>query len=181
MNIFSRLFKGKLKVPYVPQINDNACGAAVLEMIYKYYGLKNISQEDIFNKYREFEPRGSGNLRLSTDNLVRDAKERGFESIWDRVDTSDKINSIELLRKLTIDFKIPVIVCQKFSDEYPLIGHFRMVVCVKNNIIYVHDPHLKSGGAFIKWKADKFMDFWKKTGDNVTGGVFVIIKRKDKS
>jgi len=171
----------KLKVPYISQINDNACGAAVLEMVYKYYGLKNISQEDIFNKYKELEPHGSGNLRLSTGSLVQDAKERGFESDWDYVDTNDKISSIELLREATNDFKVPVIVCQKFSDEYPLIGHFRIVVGVEGDIVYVHDPHLKTGGAFMKWKADKFMDFWKKTGENVTGGVFVVIKRKEES
>lgn len=169
--------KDCIGVPYVSQINENACGAAVLEMIYKYYGLDNISQEGIFNKYKKLEPHGSDNFILSTDSLVSDAQGRGFLSFWARTDYNDKENSSDLLRRLTIDSKIPVIVCQKFTDELPLIGHFRIVVGVRGNIVYLHDPHAKNGGAFKKWEINKFMEFWKPTGKNVTGGVFIVIKK----
>jgi len=97
-DFYNKLFKKKLGVPYIPQINENACGAAVLEMVYKYYGLENISQDEIFNKYKEFEPYGSGNIRLSTDNLVSDALGRGFLSFWARGDYNNKENSINLLK-----------------------------------------------------------------------------------
>src|SRR3989344_7418225 len=83
--MFDRFLKRKLKVPYILQINENACGAAVLEMVYRYYGLNDISQEDIFNKYKEHEPYGSGNFRITVDNIVSDAKERGFSSFFYRI------------------------------------------------------------------------------------------------
>ena len=36
---------------------------------------------------------------------------------------------------------------------------------------------LEIGGAYQKWEAQKFMEFWQPTGQNVTGGIFVIIKK----
>lgn len=169
--------KNKLKVPYISQVNDAACGPAVLEMVYKYYGIANISQENIFNKYKEFEPLGSGNYRLTTVNLVNDALGMGFSSFWARADYNDKEKIVDLLRRLVIDSKIPLIVCQKFTNEQPQLGHFRIVVGMKNNIVYIHDPHVKDGGAFKEWSIDKFMEFWKPTGSNVTGGIFIVIKK----
>lgn len=56
-----------LKVPYITQFDPNACGPAVLHMIYEYYDLKNVSQEIIFDIYQELEPHGSGNLRMTTE------------------------------------------------------------------------------------------------------------------
>jgi len=176
--ISNRSYGSKLKVPYIQQINKNACGAAVLEMIYKYYGIKNITQSDIFNKYKEPEPHGTGNNRISTDDLVRDASGQGFLSFWARADYNNKETSFNLLRRLTMESKIPVIVCQKFTNKEPLIGHFRIVVGIKdNNIVYVHDPHVEKGGGFKEWSIDHFMEFWKPTGKNVTGGVFIVIKK----
>jgi len=178
--MFDRFLKRKLKVPYILQINENACGAAVLEMVYRYYGLNDISQEDIFNKYKEHEPYGSGNFRITVDNIVSDAKERGFSSFWNRINCANHKDAINTLKRLTMDLRIPVIVCQKFTEEQPLIGHFRIVVGIKNNIVYVHDPHVSNGGKDKEWVIERFMEFWQPTGENVTGGVYVVIKNKKK-
>lgn len=165
-----------INVPFVSQISKNACGAAVLEMVYGYYGLKNISQKAIFDKYKRLEPHGSGNNIISTSNLVSDASGRGFLSFWAKVDYTSKEDSRDLFIRLVMNSKIPIIACQKFTDKEPLIGHFRIVVGVKDNIVYVHDPFLMDG-AFQEWDIDKFMDYWQPTGQNVTGGVFIVIKK----
>jgi len=68
-------------------------------------------------------------------------------------------------------------VCQRFSDKSPLIGHFRIVIGLGNDTIILHDPHPKHGGEAVRWNKERFIDFWKKTGKNVTGGVFVVIKK----
>ena len=174
--IYNRLFSKNLKVSYISQINENACGAAVLEMVYKYYGLKNVSQEEIFNKYQELEPHGSGNLRITTDNLISDALSRGLHSFWARSNYGNRASVLDLLQRV-ISSRIPLIVCQKFTDEQPQMGHFRIVVGIRGNVIYVHDPHAGLGGAYKKWGVEKFLEFWQPTGDNVTGGVFVVIKK----
>ncbi len=166
-----------LEVPFIPQINSNACGAAVLEMIYNYYGLKDISQKKLFKKYQELEPHGSGNYRFSTNALLLDARQKGFSSFWGRADYVDIENSIGLLKIFINDLHIPVIVCQKFTEEQPMIGHFRIVLGINNRSIYLHDPNKSIGGAFKKWNIKKFLEFWQPTGNNVTGGVFVVIKK----
>jgi len=165
-----------LQVPYIPQINANACGAAVLEMVYKYYGLDNITQQELMDEYQELEPHGSGNFRLTTDNLVLDARKRGFESEWSRADL-ESLDEVTALLNFLIDNKAPLIVCQKFTEALPLIGHFRIVVGIDNKTIYLHDPSSEIGGANLTWSVDKFLSFWQPTGANVTGGVFVIINR----
>ena len=168
-----------LKVPYIKQINSNSCGAAVLEMVYKYYGIENVSQEELMDRYKELEPHGSGNYRMATDTLVADAKEKGFKSECLRANYKSAKDCFSLLRENIEIKKIPVIVCQKFTDEEPLIGHFRVVIGMDENSIYLHDPHLETGGERLKWSLDKFINFWQPTGDNVTGGIFCLISKKD--
>jgi len=174
--VFHRLLTRKLQVPFVYQINDNACGAAVLEMIYRYYGINNIDQRGIFNQYREIEPALGKELRIATDSLIRDAANRGFQADWDRADYEKRDKSIELLKNFVND-GIPIIVCQQFTKEQPLIGHFRVVVGIGGGTIYLHDPHPKYGGRSLKWSLDQFMDFWQPTGPNVTGGVYIVIRK----
>ena len=166
-----------LKVPYIAQFNSNACGAAVLQMIYEYYGLQDVSQEILFNTYQELEPRGSGNLRMTTDALVQDSRERGFNSGWSRVNYSSNEDSINLLKILVLKNKIPIIVCQKFTEDHPTIGHFRIVLGIDEGFVYLHDPNNEIGGPKLKWPINKFMDFWQWTGDNVTGGIFCYISK----
>ncbi len=165
-----------LEVPYVQQFNTNTCGAAVLEMIYKYNGLKNISQQELMVKYQELEPHGSGNYRMTTDSLITDARARGFNAGWIRVNWESIKDSISLI-KVFMDFGIPVIVCQKFTNELPSIGHFRIVLGIQGEIIYLHDPNIETGGANLEWPISKFMEFWKPTGDNVTGGILCFINK----
>ncbi|MDD5147429.1 MAG: papain-like cysteine protease family protein [Candidatus Daviesbacteria bacterium] len=178
MNKTSHNLSGrKLKVSYIAQINENACGAAVLEMIYKHYGIKDVSQEDILKRYQELEPHGSGNIRITTDSLVLDARKRGFRSFWGRVDYSNVENSMNLLKTFIEDLHLPIIVCQKFTEDQPLIGHFRIVLGINKNVVYLHDPHREKGGPYRKWKTQQFMEFWQPTGNNVTGGIFIIISK----
>lgn len=175
--IYSIVTGTLLSVPYAPQINENACGAAVLEMVYRYYGLKDASQSGLYDKYKVLEPHGSGNFRFDTDSLVVDALGRGFLASWERAQYEDKKSVIDLFKELVQKNKVPIIVCQKFTDTQPLIGHFRVVVGISGEKIYVHDPHVTLGGAYQEWPIEKFIDFWKPTGKNVTGGIYVVIKK----
>ncbi len=166
----------KLEVSYIPQINTNACGAAVLEMIYRYYGLNNFSQEVLMNTYQVLEPHGSGNFQLTTDTLIFDARSKGFNAGWIRANWGNPADSISLLRMI-INAGIPAIVCQTFTNDQPLIGHFRIVVGVGENTVYLHDPNSNIGGANMEWTIEKFLYFWRQTGNNVTGGVLIFISR----
>ncbi len=73
----------------------------VLEMVYKYYGVGSVSQEEkLMRQYQELEPHGSGNLRITTDSLVTNAQEKGFESEWRRANYLSISECSKLLRKL---------------------------------------------------------------------------------
>jgi len=165
-----------LEVPYVQQFNNNACGAAVLEMIYRFYGFYNVSQQEIFETYSELEPHGSRNLRITTDNLVRDARSKGFNARRERVDYSNEKECITIIENFFAK-GIPIIVCQKFTNAQPKIGHFRIVLGIDSSNVYLHDPNSEMEGPELKWPIKQFIDCWQPTGQNVIGGVYVIITK----
>jgi ABC-type bacteriocin/lantibiotic exporter with double-glycine peptidase domain len=169
---------GLLQVPYAAQIDPNSCGAAVLEMIYRYYRISPVDQNDIFNAYKELEPHGSGNFRMSTDSLVRDARRHGLDAGWERANFRSTQDSIAQLRLWVEERRVPLIVCQKFTDRSPLIGHFRIVLGLDRGDIVLHDPSPEVGGAALRWPEAKFMDYWQPTGENVTGGVYIWSRLK---
>ena len=160
-------------IPYVAQFRQGACGAAILEMLYGYYGL-HVTQQEIFEKYASLELHGSGKYAISTDNIVEDARSRGFYAYWARANYEDTVKCIGVLRDM-VRAQIPTIVCQKFTDEQPLLGHFRLILDVTPTSVVLHDPKQEIGGPRLEWSTEKFMDFWQPTGLNVTGGVYISI------
>jgi predicted double-glycine peptidase len=166
----------KLTVPYIAQINVNACGAAALAMMYGYHGVSSVTQEELMEKYRELEPHGSGNFRLSTNSLVRDAQDRGLAAGWNRANWRDAGEAAALLQS-ALDAGIPLIVCQIFTESEPLIGHFRVVTGMEDGYVYLHDPHPVLGGENLKWPIEMFLRFWRATGENVTGGVSIFMHK----
>jgi predicted double-glycine peptidase len=166
-----------LNVPFVQQMDDNSCGAAALEMVYRYFGIKDVSQEEIYEKYKKLEPHNTGNFRLDTESLVADAQNHGFRSDWKKLDLSSKDYVFQAL-SLLVENDILVIVCQQFTEEDKIIGHFRVVVGVNDGKIILHDPHPKIGGPNLEWSVDKFINLWEETGLNVVGGVYIYIHNK---
>lgn len=164
----------KLEVPFVKQINKDACGAAVLEMVYKFYGLKDVSQKEIFNQYKREDDEGLGALAIGVVDLVNDALSRGFVSYWNRVDWQDTKRAIEQTRWF-VNGGVPIIVCQQ-SNRDPKLGHFKVLVGYDNENIYLHDPDKENSGVPLKIDNTSFVKAWSKTGKNVTGGVFVFIQ-----
>jgi len=164
------MLKERLKVPYVEQNNENSCGPAALEMVFKFYGI-NINQNDIFEQYKKPNPDLKDNYYITTDDLVNFAKNNGFnESFWKKTDLTEK--EINNLINGFIEKRIPIIACQQFTKEIPS-GHFRVVTGIFKNKIYFHDPY---DGPRKNWTMNKFIDYWMPSGKTVTGGVYIIIK-----
>ena len=168
-----------LSIPFVYQYNKNSCGAAALEMVYKYFRLKDISQEDIFEKYKKLEPHESGNYYITVKDLILDAKSKDFHTKLYRINYSS-IQSLSLLKEI-LDKSVPIIVCQQYTKEKPLIGHFRVVVGINDKFVFFHDPSQKVGGENLKWSYQEFLDYWQPTGKNVSGGIFFILFKDDNS
>ena len=163
-----------LKVPYVKQINEAACGVAALEMVYKWYGVTNFFQEKTFNAYKALEPHNTGNLRITTDDLVKNARDNGFNSGWLRVNYASVEDSLFALKIFLNKVKIPIIVCQQSKTD-PRLGHFKVVIDVKDREIFFHDPNQVLNGENLNCPIETFLKCWQPTGYNVTGGVFIFI------
>jgi uncharacterized protein YvpB len=160
-----------LLVKPIKQIHPNACGVGALEMVYRYFGITNFSQEEIFNKYKTLEPHGSGNYMILTKDLLIDTQERGLKADMCKFFnfTSKELN---FLRQIIIS-GIPIIVCQQFSKESPLIGHFRLVIGFEGKNIIFNDPFT---GQTLIISEKEFIELWQPTGQNVTGGIFLVIR-----
>lgn len=162
-----------LPVFYRQQFNDHACGAAALEMLCKYYGRATaFSQKSVFKRLSHLEPHGSGNYRISSDDLMEAARRRGLHAGWGRV-SMDAAERLQQLDYFLEQERVPLIACQKYTDDLPDLGHFRVMLAFDDKSITVHDPCPKFGGASKQWDMEKFIDYWKYTGLNVTGGVAI--------
>jgi predicted double-glycine peptidase len=165
-----------LQIDFVKQ-KEFHCGAACLEMVYKYFNLKNLTQTEIFEKWKKFDT-NTGNYYISTNDLVSDVNERGFYSELKRFNYLDQQEAICELKNI-IDQGYPVIVCQKWNKKNPSVGHFRLVLGIDEEFVYFHDPDKDT--RFKNRKSDKyshkkFLDFWQPTGEFVTGGYGFYIK-----
>ena len=164
-----------LSVPYCAQFNDYACGAAVLRMVYLFHGI-SVRQEEIFETRREADP-FSGGVKLTAQSLVDDAVSRGFRSRWDRVNHTDAQHSIAQLRTLLETQRTPVIVSQRYTDQHPSLGHFRLVYALGKGGVLLHDPCRRTGGQARRWDIEPFMQRWQPNGTTVMGGVYVVVQR----
>jgi ABC-type bacteriocin/lantibiotic exporter with double-glycine peptidase domain len=165
-----------LTVPFVEQISNCACGAAALEMVVRYYRpskLTKFSQAKMIRLRSEHEPLGTGNYRITTDNIVSQAHGHGFGADWGRVSPVQ-----EVLTKQVTHFvdklRMPLIACQRSNHDY-MLGHFRVIIGAEKTGVIIHDPDEGRGGARQVWTWDKLLDHWKQTGPNVTGGVAIWI------
>ncbi len=168
----------KLNVPYIAQNHPNSCGPACLEMIYKFFDLNNISQTDLFEKYKEPNTEDPNILFVKTNKLAEDAKNNNFEVIHAVFDIENNHNLFKEIKEFIEINYVPIMVCQQFRKEESHIGHFRVIIgFTDSNEVILHDPHPEFGGDSQVWSQEKFIDFWRKTGTNVVGGEFFYIKK----
>ncbi len=167
----------KLTVPFYRQISEHSCGAAALEMVVRYYRRSKstkFSQTKMFRSFAEHEPLGTGNYRITSDNIISYARNRGFHAGWGRVSPAQEVLKNEVTYFVD-NLSIPLIVCQRYTDDLYKLGHFRVIIGIEETGVILHDPDQKSGGAHQEWTWDKLLDHWKQTGPNVTGGVTIWI------
>jgi ABC-type bacteriocin/lantibiotic exporter with double-glycine peptidase domain len=162
-----------LRVFHRYQFHENACGAAVLEMTLKYFG-RNVafSQKSTFKRLGSPEPHRSGNYRISSDDLMELASRRGLCTGWGRV-SRHREELIGQLDYFLVRERIPLIACQRYTPEMPLLGHFRVIVAFDRDTVTFHDPCKKTGGPARRLSMNEFVENWQRTGENVTGGVAV--------
>ena len=165
-----------LAVPFHKQMSEFASGAAALEMVVRYHHpskLTKFSQSKIYNKLKQLAPHSGDAYRTTIDDLIKAADWRGFRTGWGRV--SPIIPTMaQHVRYFIETARIPLIVCQRRTDQDFLFGHFRVVIGIEGDVI-LHDPHPETGGANLCWPLDKLDDYWRTTGANVSGGAAIWI------
>lgn len=165
-----------LKVPYIVQNDVTHCGGAALEMVFKHLKNNKVTQDEIFEKYKNLEPHDTGNFRIKTDDLVAEARLQGFRASVGKDLLMAHADTRELLDLFINKLKLPIIVCQQFPQN-PLLGHFRVVTGFENDVVTFHDPHPQIGGRFMKMSLVDFIAAWQPTGNNVTGGIYIWVRK----
>ncbi len=164
-----------LSVPYIKQHNNYSCGAAALEMVYKYYGLNDVTQSEIFDQSEKFDM-GNGELILKEETLVSDAKNRKFFAGIFKATFSDIEDGVSYLKSF-IDKDIPLIVCQQWEINSET-GHYRVVTGVDKRFVYFHDPNIENSGRCIEWRHEKFFNHWNANGKMVLGNTCTVVSKE---
>jgi hypothetical protein len=163
-----------LSVPFVSQLRYH-CGPAALEMVYRYLGLNDISQTEIFQKTTKHTD-SFGNQFILVKDLVIDAQERGFGSFAIDFTNSSPQEIISVVKSF-LAHKIPIISCGQWKKDRN-IGHFRVILKVDDVHVYFHDPDLPSKTGYTKYTHDSFLGYWKSRAQLI-GNMGLIIYRKE--
>lgn len=164
-------------MPFFPQRNEWACGAAAFEMAYRYLRpsrLSKLNVDKLFRRNAEGDPHARASARIAIEDIVAAANARGLHSAWGIV-SADPIRMVEQLRHFVGTLRIPVIACQRFTDDDRLAGHYRVVYGVSIDGVLLHDPHVGHGGPSQSWSYDKLIAAWRPSGKNVVGGAAIWI------
>ncbi len=159
-----------LNVPYKEQKSTNSCGAACMEMIFKYYGY-DIQEDEIVNELL-VKCNQSNRKYIKTADIVEYAIQKGFNAFWGHMQIIDGI-------RMLIDDGFPVIVLQRATIKNELLAHFRVVRGYEKTSFIINDPENKNSQIIPQ---DSFLKLWKKQlrGENTDENVFILIYPKNK-
>ena len=119
--------------PYVHQAKPNSCGAACLLMVYKYFGLNELTEQEVFSSVVGSNSAGSFFPHCRTYRMVADAISRGFAATgFFSIATKDTILFCR-------DAKIELILLVRLRNTG--CGHFGVVSNATNGQIYLLDPN----------------------------------------
>ncbi len=163
-----------MQIPYraeeITKNNERKCAAAALQMVYHSFGLTTIQQFEVWRKIKTKDARGNWYSR--THALARDARLRGLHSLV--VKLSDE-HRLSVLRRC-LEHGVRVILNYRVDSGSPL-GHFTVLVDVKEDAIVVHDTE-QGRGPNYRVKFGDLWDLWRPLGipgDEITGNVIVAI------
>ena len=159
-----------LNVPYIEQKANNSCGAACMEMIFKYYG-KEIQEDEIVNELL-VKCNQSNRKYIRTADIVEYAIQKGFNAFWGYMQIIDGI-------RMLIDDGFPVIVIQRADIKNESLAHFKVVKGYKKTSFIINDPENINSQITPQ---DSFLKLWKKQifGENTDENVFILIYPKNK-
>ncbi|MBP9711307.1 MAG: C39 family peptidase [Candidatus Pacebacteria bacterium] len=166
-----------MNVPYIQQKDPNSCGVAALEMLYRFYGVDTLDQLEVYERIKTPAPHGNDNFYVLASSLKAEAEAGGFKV--ELVYPNDLQKSFEILEQ-SVRENVPVIVIQRFTEELPEVGHFRVVTNINKKYVRFHDPSsLKNvGGKDKRWSREKFSRFWQANANRVVpeGGYLILRK-----
>lgn len=159
-----------LNVPYVSQAGETHCGAACLEMVYRFLGITDTSQEKIWQKRKILRPDGSADY-IPTQGMVDDAVNKGLYVLVGQICLEvEKCN--ESLRNILVS-GLPVIAGKQWTKN-PTYGHFVVVIGLKYNHVVYLDPELNQKPQ--EKRIGDFISEWQHTtGEEVVDGRFLVV------
>ncbi|MBI1834019.1 MAG: C39 family peptidase [Candidatus Andersenbacteria bacterium] len=131
-----------LKLVYRKQKYPHSCGPAVLEMMLHAAGTR-VSHERLIRDTKATPTYGT-----SRADMIRVLRQYGLH-------THTHINSS--LAEITFFLQHHIPVAVNYRDLVENQGHFAVVVGIKNNVVYLHDPDYQ---AHYKIPAKVFMRRW---------------------
>lgn len=165
-----------MNIPHIKQSKETSCGAATLAMIYQYFGVHDQTEQIIWDRLKTPRTSIPGEHILKTISMAKDSLNFGLIYFWGIAVLDKKETAMQPIKEF-LKLNIPVIVCQKISEENEL-GHFRVITGLKDNYLIINDPMSDKGG--IEIDMEKFLSLWKKSENGeVIGGDFITIFKKE--
>jgi hypothetical protein len=153
-----------LAIPYIPQDDPNACGAACLCMVYRSLGIE-CEQSDVLAAVSR--PNARGATRCWTNLMCRDALSRGLAGLIVQARAPAPVP------RTCLDASLRVIVNHRLNP-HDRAGHFSVLVAIDEDRVVLHDP--LTGPERTLWR-EEFLALWTAGGE-VVGQVLLTVGRR---
>ena len=131
-----------LQVPYSKQASNYSCGAAALQMVFRFYG-EVYSEKELAQSLGTRKDFGT-----SHQAMINLARSKGF-----RVYETNQASLMEIKSLINRSFPVIVNFIEPSSDE----GHYAVVVAIRRGRIVLNDPW---NGKGFTMKAEDFKKRW---------------------
>ncbi len=163
-----------LPVQHVGQYGKTHCAAACLEMVYRYFGITNITQHDIWRKRKTTRLDGSRHV-INTEDIAKELAENGFQVLMGQF-YLDIDRCRQNIKNLLAE-ENPIIACKQWrpGSEY---GHSVVIIGIEKDQIAFIDPEKDSETQYQN--LESFINEWQPTGKEVVGGEFIVMGKNKK-
>ena len=161
-----------LAVQFYRQSNQFSCGAAALQMVYDFWGLKS-NQAELYKTLREKNRSMKGAYIITLAPMIEDAHRRKFYACLKKFSIQNTDTLSNELDFFLHEQKIPIIACLQWRKDQPLQGHYRVLIGRDGSDVILHDP----AAGTEKWPMSKLTDYWYATGPQVPEGHAVIVAK----
>ena len=149
-----------IRVPFFRQHSSYTCGPVVLEMVYRFFGMK-ASEKSLVRELKTSRKKGTGHRAI-----INSARKHGFYCF-----VHDNSSISQIKHFLFKGFPVIINYIEPSNDE----GHYAVAIGFTKKHIILNDPW---DGKDFRISFDDFLERWHDNDNHHKNWLMIITKKK---